>query len=74
MFSTAETHSTSLGFGRFLSQLAGLFAFGFVVWAALFAAAWHHEQGRQSAGSRLDRQTATATQLFQNTLPSGIRQ
>ena len=75
MFSASETRSTPLGFGRFLSQLAGLVAFGFVVWAGLFAAAsWQHEQGLHSAGSPLDRQTAAATQLVQNNLLSGIRQ
>jgi hypothetical protein len=75
MFSASENRSTPLGFGRFLSQLAGLATFGFVVWAGLFvAAAWQHEQGRQSAGSRLNRRTAAATQLTHNLLPSGIRQ
>ena len=75
MFSASENRSTSPGFGRFLSQLAGLVAFGFVVWAGLFAAAaWEHEQGLISARSGLDHQTAAATQLVQNTLPSGIRQ
>ena len=75
MFSVSETRSTPLGFGRFLSQLAGLATFGFVVWAGLFtAAAWQHEQSLHAAGSRLDRQTAAATQLTHNTLPSGIRQ
>ena len=75
MFSASENHSNSLGFGRFLSQLAGLVAFGFIVWAGLFAAAsWQHEQGQSSPRSRLDRQTAAATQLSQNTLPPGIRQ
>lgn len=75
MFSNSDNRSTSLGFGRFLSQLAGLVAFGFVVWAGLFAAAaWQHEQGLTSASSRLDRQTAAATQLTQNTLQPGFRQ
>ena len=45
MFSASETRSTSLAFGRFLSQLAGLVALGFFVWAGLFAAAsWQHQQ------------------------------
>ena len=48
MFSASETRSKSSGFGRFLSQLAGLVAFGFVVWAGLFAAAsWQHERRHQ---------------------------
>ncbi len=75
MFSTSENRSTSLGFGRFLAQLAGLVVFGVVVWAGLFAAAaWQHEQCLTSAGSRLDRQTAAATQLTHSTLQPGIRQ
>jgi hypothetical protein len=45
MFSHSEIRSTSLGFGRFVLQLAGLGVFGFVVWAALYAAAsWEHDQ------------------------------
>ena len=75
MFSTSDNLSTSLGFGRFLSQLGGIALLGLVVWAGLFAAAaWDHERDLHSAGSRLDRQTAAATQLSQDMPLSGIRQ
>lgn len=75
MFPTSETRSTSLGFGRFLSQLAGLVAFGLIVWAGLFtAASWQHEQGLTTVSSRLNHQTAAATQLPPNTLQPGTRQ
>ena len=50
MFSASETRSTSPGFVRFLSQLAGLVAFGFVVWAGLFAAASWQDQQRHQPG------------------------
>ena len=48
MFSASTTRSLSSGFGRFLSQLAGLVLLGLIVWAGLFAAAsWQHQQRLQ---------------------------
>jgi hypothetical protein len=48
MYSASETRSTSLGFGRFLAQLATLVFLGLTVWAGLFAAAsWQYQQQLQ---------------------------